>query len=156
MEYKRMTVKITHEKSPVGGISVFTDVHFGERKMEDILDIAVFFRALEKDGRQPLFTCSCGCFGCGGYYTDVECTEKAWILRNKYHPLGEKHLESFEYHVSWEQVASVADLIKDYVMQVARDNPGVMIMSGTISEIDLRKFFSQEYGDLQLCESPSQ
>ncbi|MBP2654661.1 MAG: hypothetical protein H6Q73_2230 [Firmicutes bacterium] len=144
MECIQMTVNITHEESPAGGISVFVDVYFGERKMQDILDVAVFFQAIVKSGRYPLFTCGCGCFGCGGYYVDVECTDKDWILRNKYHPLEKSLLENFEYHVSWEQVHNVAAQIKGYIMQLIQKNPGTMLMSGTIGEVDLSNFFTEE------------
>jgi hypothetical protein len=40
--------------------------------------------------------------------------------------------------------------IKEYVMQVAQKNPSLMIMSGTIGEVDLSKFFSEENDGLQL------
>lgn len=31
----------------------------------------VFFNSLLYSGKYPMFTCTCGIFGCGGYYVDV-------------------------------------------------------------------------------------
>lgn len=60
---------------------------------------------------------------------------------NKYHLLEERLLENFEYHISWDQVHDVAAQIEKYIMQVVQNNPGVMLMSGTIGEVDLSKLF---------------
>lgn len=137
-----LTVQLSHEPSPVGGISVFAKVLVGKKRMPDILDVAIFFQALEHSGRYPLFTCECGCFGCGGYYVEVECTKQEWILRNTYHPLEKRLLERFEYHVVWKQVYQAARQIKNYVAQVAKTHPGLAIMSGAVSELDLKEYLA--------------
>ncbi len=81
-------------------------------RMPYVLDNYVFFKtAIHTSGRLPLFTCGCGYFGCGGYYVDVECTDEAWILRNRYDPNTEELQQEFEYRISWEQVKQVADTI---------------------------------------------
>ncbi|WP_052714227.1 hypothetical protein [Paenibacillus dauci] len=44
----------------------------GNKLAEDeILVIDEFFDSLLRPGKYPLFTCTCGIFGCGGYYVEV-------------------------------------------------------------------------------------
>ena len=139
MIWRRLSVDIDHEEAPTNGISMYIDVYVDDKIMDDILDIEVFFDAIEKNGRYPLFTCTCGCFGCGGYYVDIECTEDAWIMKNKYHPHDERILvEEFEYRFTWTQVCLVATQIKDHVMRICQEqSEPVPIISGA-SGNDLR------------------
>jgi len=136
--WRWIEVAITHHESHLKGIGIVAELYVGERKMEDILDIEVFFQAIESSGRYPLFTCDCGCFGCGGYYVDIECTEDAWIMRNKYHPHDEEELvEEFEYHFRWAHVYMVATQIKDYIIQVGETYPGTLLASGESGAFDM-------------------
>lgn len=127
-----LDVAISHSKSPIGSVSISAYLFVGQKQMTDILDIEVFFRALGESGRYPLFTCGCGCFGCGGYYVDVRCVEDAWIMQNRFHPHDEnKLLESFEYRFHWENVYIVATRIKDYIKRILEEFPGALLASGT-------------------------
>lgn len=38
---------------------------------EEVFVITEFFNSLTDEGKFPMFTCSCGIFGCGGFYIDV-------------------------------------------------------------------------------------
>ncbi|MFC3801923.1 hypothetical protein [Cohnella sp. GCM10012308] len=38
---------------------------------DEVFVISEFFNSLATDGKFPMFTCSCGVFGCGGFYIDV-------------------------------------------------------------------------------------
>lgn len=38
---------------------------------DEVLVVEEFFNTLLRPGIYPLFTCSCGIFGCGGYYVEV-------------------------------------------------------------------------------------
>jgi hypothetical protein len=53
------------------------------QELPDVHDIDVFFEALTNSGPLPLFTCTCGVFGCGGYYIGVAHGADAWIWRNR-------------------------------------------------------------------------
>lgn len=37
----------------------------------EVLVVEEFFNTILRSGVYPLFTCSCGVFGCGGYYVEV-------------------------------------------------------------------------------------
>ncbi|MEK5489141.1 hypothetical protein MKZ24_00140 [Paenibacillus sp. FSL R7-0297] len=37
----------------------------------EVFVVTEFFESLTRQGRIPMYTCSCGIFGCGGFYIDV-------------------------------------------------------------------------------------
>lgn len=85
--------------------------------MPEWFEYCEFLGATQQSGRYALFTCSCGIFGCGGYWVDVECTEDAWVLRNGFAPYDADEPEeqvlifAFEYRIPWEQVvAAIAQI----------------------------------------------
>lgn len=50
----------------------------GSRLNEDddeVFVVAEFFKSLAHPGKRPMYTCSCGIFGCGGFYIDVKYTK---------------------------------------------------------------------------------
>jgi hypothetical protein len=38
---------------------------------EEVFVVDEFFNSLTQLGKFPMYTCSCGIFGCGGFYVDV-------------------------------------------------------------------------------------
>lgn len=38
---------------------------------DQVFEPGVFFDSIRFEGRHPMFNCTCGIFGCGGYYVDV-------------------------------------------------------------------------------------
>ncbi|MBI5930607.1 MAG: hypothetical protein HY862_14965 [Chloroflexi bacterium] len=106
------------------GIEVWVYVKINDSRMPYVLDWYQFFTyAIHTNGRIPLFNCQCGFFGCGGYYVDVECTDEAWILRNRYDPNTEKLQQEFEYRISWEQVKQVADTMIAELRTIKQQEP---------------------------------
>lgn len=131
MAWQWLEAAITNEESSIRGIGIFVELYVGDSKMDDILDIAVFFQAIKDGGRYPLFTCICGCFGCGGYYVDIECTDDAWIMKNKFHPHNKEVLvEEFEYHFPWARVYMVATQIKDHLLRIIEKHPRTLLATG--------------------------
>lgn len=125
-----LEIVLNHEKSPIRGISLYANVYVDRKEWADILDIDEFFHAIEQSGRYPLFTCGCGCFGCSGYYVDVECAENEWILRNKYDPLSEEIVEESETRFSWRNVYTEATKIRDCIREICKEQGSELIASG--------------------------
>jgi len=129
-------VALTHEESPASndGIGVSATLMLNYAPLPYVLDINQFFEAVVliswSPVRLPLFTCTCGVFGCGGYYVDVECTTQAWVLRNRYHPDTEELLEEMEYWLSWRQVHEVADELVTVLRAVHAHRPTAQLTSG--------------------------
>jgi hypothetical protein len=113
-------------------IAIAIIVTINARELPDILDVDEFFKAMQKSGRFPLFTCGCDHFGCSGYYIDVVCTATAWVLRNRYHPHNEQLMETFEYHIPWQQVRTAAQEIVNYLQALHVQYPHHEITAGVV------------------------
>jgi hypothetical protein len=46
---------------------------------DEVFVVTEFFDSLTHQGKFPMFTCSCGIFGCGGFYVDVKYKKKTVI-----------------------------------------------------------------------------
>ncbi len=73
----------------------------GRGARRDILDVEAFFGAWDTSGLAPLFICTCGDFGCGGYYVGVSSDTTAWVLRDWYGALDRARHGDFEYRILW-------------------------------------------------------
>lgn len=62
-----------HKRVLTAVVDSSIEVNVNNRKFdEDEVFVAnVFFESLLNPGKYPMFTCTCGIFGCGGYYVDV-------------------------------------------------------------------------------------
>ncbi len=109
--------------------------------LPEVLDIDAFFEALTGSGPLPLFTCTCGAFGCGGYYIGVAHGEDAWIWRNRYPPEDDPNpahvTEVGELRFAWTEVRAVATDLLATLHTLQRDKPGVRLMAASTG-IDLR------------------
>lgn len=139
-----LDITIEQSKSGVGGCSLDVELYADREAMDDIVDIEVLFAAIKTDGHYPLFTCSCGCFGCGGYYVDVACRDDFWILRNKYDPNSDKLIAEFEYRFPWEQVFIAITKIRDCIRAILTDWPNERILSGISSAFDPAVVFADK------------
>ncbi len=119
---------------PTTGVGIFVRAVINGNELEDILDIDEFFRSPGTAGLQPLFTCDCGNFGCGGYYVYVDTTPSAWVLRNRYHPLEKQLVTKFEYQVAWSQVRDAARRIAGTLGEVHAARPEAQIFSGVYGQ----------------------
>ncbi len=111
------------------------------QELPHVLDIDVFFEALTGSGPLPLFTCTCGVFGCGGYYIGVAYGDNAWIWRNRYAPDDEPNpghiMEVGELRFAWPEVRAMAMDLLTTLRALQRDKPGVRLMVA-YTGVDLR------------------
>ncbi|MGF9697952.1 hypothetical protein [Paenibacillus sp. MABNR03] len=77
---------------------------------------SVFFQSLLQPGKFPMFTFTCGIFGCGGYYVDVlhNDTTVTWITEQS--PFMDASDESSNVFIfSWSNLLNFAEeLIRGY------------------------------------------
>jgi hypothetical protein len=139
-----------HEESVAANdlISLGITVEFEGQKMKDILDIDGLFMMIESEGFIPLFTCSCGSFGCGGYYINVSHNIDGLILNNKYKPVNnptENDLfEIFQNDLSWEDLYFIASEVYEYISDLVEKHPGYGVCSGTYGENLISKLIQYE------------
>lgn len=131
------------EESPASdtAIALYISVCFHGVTMKHILDVEEFFNSLEQPGFNPLFTCSCGNFGCGGYYIEVIHKNTGLILKNSYNPLeapGQSSMiERFEFMFSWQDVIFMGKQIQGILLEISQKWPGYSIYSGTYCCLNL-------------------
>jgi len=106
-----------------------------EYELTEVLDVEALFRSLREPGRLPLFTCTCGIFGCGGCWIDAVHTEHAWMLRNAYDPTDAdaeraELVEEFAFAVPWDNVRTVAATIDAALERIRARHPGQSISNG--------------------------
>lgn len=126
-----------HEESVASDnlISLFIVVEWEKRKMKYPLDINGLFSAAQYEGYQPIFTCSCGTFGCGGYYMSVSHLEKGITFRNLYKPVDAPTeadlIEALEYELSWEDLYFMISEVYEKLAWLTEQYPDYDVCSGT-------------------------
>ena len=141
-----------HEESPAAEklISIFIEVEFEKNKMKDILNIDGLFSAVQKQGFQPLFTCSCGTFGCGGYYINVSHSDNEIVFRNIYKPVEEPNeaylIEAFECALSWEDLYFIVSEVYEKLVWISGQYQNYDVCSGTYGPGLMNRLSS--YGEL--------
>jgi len=126
-----------HSESPGDSrlMSIFIKVKFEDKQMKDILNIEGLFTSIVEDGFQPLFTCDCGNFGCGGYYVKFIHEEYGIRLINSYKPESipseENLMDTFEFEISWEDLYIMSSSVFDYICDIKEKNPEYDLCTGS-------------------------
>ncbi|WP_240480079.1 hypothetical protein [Paenibacillus fonticola] len=64
-----------------------------------------FFKSLLHPGKYPMFTCTCGIFGCGGYHVEVIHGDKSVIWLTEQSPFEDRSIKSSNKFIfSWDQI----------------------------------------------------
>ncbi|WP_338543337.1 hypothetical protein [Paenibacillus tundrae] len=82
-------------------------LYINENKLDEdeVFVVEEFFKSLLNPGTYPLFTCSCGVFGCGGYYVEVVHETERIIWLTEQSPFNDQTIESSNKFVfSWVQI----------------------------------------------------
>ncbi|MDI4644279.1 hypothetical protein [Cohnella hashimotonis] len=85
-KHKRVLAPEIHES-----VYLFVNEAKINEDSDEVFVISEFFNSLAADGRFPMFTCSCGIFGCGGFYIDVHHKKNSvtWVTEQS---TDKKHL----------------------------------------------------------------
>ena len=167
MNYDEVTVQISPaEQNPDfdRGFSFLVTVLINGKPLPDVLDVDEFFMLLGvKRGetqRLPLFNCTYGCFGCGGFYVNV--TNAAEAVRwEAVPPIPSKkqrpELPSWSYVFSWNAMKTIAEEIfaAFYTAQAqsVQDNNGEVRYGATGVEIsEQMPFYLECYNALSFIK----
>lgn len=107
---------------------VHLDLYLNEEKVSGNLNIHELFTRLNQSGLLPLFTCTCGIFGCGGHYIDVRLGKDNITLKNAYAPNDEpdsskEYLrQEFEYNISLKTWYLLLQDLLNKIILVAMEN----------------------------------
>ncbi|MFE5318358.1 hypothetical protein ACFQ88_06590 [Paenibacillus sp. NPDC056579] len=69
-EYKNIT-RVKGRMVPVVDWRISLYINGNKLNEDEVFVEEEFFKSLLNPGKYPLFTCTCGIFGCGGYYVQV-------------------------------------------------------------------------------------
>lgn len=124
------------------------------RSLPDWLDVDEFFSSLHQSGRLPIFNCSCGCLGCGGYYMDVHAEARSVTWANRYKTDGKREapFDDCFYRFAREDIRNAAGELLATLYTITGQNPGAEVRSGTTG-VDLAErlpYYQQQYDSLQL------
>jgi hypothetical protein len=142
-EMATFALKYEYEESIANNqaIGLYITVWFHDTQMKYILDVDEFFKAMETPGISPLFTCSCGGFGCGGYFVKVIHDQTGVIFKNSYKPEGtlddSNLIDRFEFAVPWGDIKRMSEKILEIIAEIISKWPGYLIFSGSYSDLDL-------------------
>ncbi|OMF02625.1 hypothetical protein [Paenibacillus sp. FSL H7-0331] len=107
-----------------------------------------FFKSLLNPGKYPMFTCTCGIFGCGGYYVEVIHEGERVIWLTEQSPFEDRAVKSLNKFIfSWDQIISFSEeLVQKFENLKSLMNISdldfhfdVERYSGIINEIKVRK-----------------
>jgi hypothetical protein len=65
-KHKRILTPVINERIYLN----VNDIRLNEDE-DEVFVVTEFFNSLTSQGKFPMFTCSCGIFGCGGFHIDV-------------------------------------------------------------------------------------
>lgn len=140
------------EDAMEGGALFLVHVFVNGEALPDVLDVDVFFNGLDTGHlgrperragknrhwknpiwRMPPFNCSCGVFGCGGYYVDVTVAPNALIWANHYRSMSlrEEPVKRWRGEFAWENVVAVAGEILAGICVAQARSPNGEVRYGT-------------------------
>lgn len=139
-------------EAPFGGIVFTVTAAVNGRSLPDWLDVDEFFNALGRSGRLPIFNCSCGVLGCGGYFVDVQSAADCWVWANRYS--GEwasiKPFDECRFVFPWRNVREAAGLLLAMLYTITAQRPGEPVYSATTG-LDLAErlpYYVDKYNSL--------
>jgi hypothetical protein len=137
MRYDKVRFDVQyHQKDSDFGVSLEVRVSVNAKLLPDILDVNEFYQSLLKSGQYPLFTCVCGDFGCSGYYVDIECTDLAWTVKNRYDPLDSaKLVEGIWYDIAWSQLEELVLHLSETIKAFRQQHPGTVVGVGEMGRV---------------------
>ncbi len=100
-EYKHIS-KHKRVLMPVINLDISLYINGDKLDEDEVFVEDVFFKSLLSSGEYPMFTCTCGIFGCGGYYVDVVHDDETLIWTTQQSPFKDRTIKSTNRFIfSW-------------------------------------------------------
>lgn len=135
-EYKNIS-KHKRVLMPVIKWCISLDINGHKLDKDEVFVEDVFFESLCYPGHYPMFTCTCGIFGCGGYYVDVVHDNEAMIWTTQQSPYEDKTIKSTNRFVfSWSNIIDFSEKL----IQRLEELQSLMISNELEFRFDLEKY----------------
>ncbi|MDR6777014.1 MULTISPECIES: hypothetical protein [Paenibacillus] len=96
-----------------------------------------FLKSLICPGKYPMFTCTCGIFGCGGYYVEVSHEDDRLFWLTEQSPFKEQFVKtSNKFAFSWDQII---DFLEELIHKFD-DLKSIMITYGLNFQYDVERY----------------
>jgi hypothetical protein len=97
----------------------------------------VYFNSLLYPGKYPMFTCTCGIFGCGGYYVDVVHNNETMIWTTEQSPFTDSTFkDSNRFVFSW---SNIIEFTEELIKRL-EDLKNIMLSNVIEFQYDLDKY----------------
>ncbi|MFE4709804.1 MULTISPECIES: hypothetical protein [unclassified Paenibacillus] len=110
----------------------------GEKLDQDeVFVVNEFFQSLLCPGKYPMFTCTCGIFGCGGYYVEVihEVEHVSWLTEHS--PFLDRSIKTINKFVfSWGQLINFSEEL----IQKLEELKKIMAINGLEFQSDIERY----------------
>jgi len=113
--YKNIT-RVKGRMVPVVDWRILLYINGSKLDEDEVFVVEEFFKSILNPGKYPLFTCTCGIFGCGGYYIEVIHEVESVIWLTEQSPFDDRTVKSSNKFIfSWEQIFKFSeDLIQKF------------------------------------------
>ncbi|MOA09204.1 hypothetical protein D3C78_1290180 [compost metagenome] len=113
IETKKVYKNITRVKGrmvPVVDWRILLYINGSKLDEDEVFVVEEFFKSILNPGIYPLFTCTCGIFGCGGYYVEVIHEFESVIWLTEQSPFDDRTVKSSNKFIfSWEQILNFSE-----------------------------------------------
>ncbi|WCF06717.1 hypothetical protein NDS46_20525 [Paenibacillus thiaminolyticus] len=104
---------------------------------DEVFDVDVFFTSLVSQGTFPMFTCTCGIFGCGGYYVEVKNLDEKVIWRTQQSPFMDRTIKCSNTFVFSR--SHITDFAEELI-QKFEELKSLMLEHGLVCGYDIEKY----------------
>ncbi|PNQ84095.1 hypothetical protein MF625_004348 [Paenibacillus polymyxa] len=104
---------------------------------DEVLVEDEFLKSLICPGKYPMFTCTCGIFGCGGYYVEVSHEDDRLFWLTEQSPFKEQFVKtSNKFAFSWDHII---DFLEELIHKFD-DLKSIMITHGLNFHYDVERY----------------
>jgi hypothetical protein len=97
----------------------------------------IFFNSLLSPGKYPMFTCTCGIFGCGGYFVEAAHNNETMIWTTEQSPFMDRSINSSNIFVfSWSNIIEFTEEL----IQRLEELKSLMLSNEIEFRYDLEKY----------------
>ncbi|KWX75903.1 hypothetical protein AMQ84_16240 [Paenibacillus riograndensis] len=96
-----------------------------------------FFTSLLCPGKYPMFTCTCGIFGCGGYYVEVIHGIESLFWLTEQNPFSDRSIKTpNKFSFSWSQIMNFSEEL----IQKLEELKSIMASNGLEFRYDVERY----------------
>lgn len=107
--YKNIT-RVRGRMVPVVDWRISLYINGNKLHEDELFVVEEFFKSLLNPGKYPLFTCTCGIFGCGGYYVEIIHEDESVIWLTEQSPIDDRTVKSSNKFVfPWDQIINFSE-----------------------------------------------